>query len=165
MLRIPQARKEAILTKMLAPHPQTISALSKQEGISEATLYNWRKQLRHEGRPVPEHDRTSENWSAQTKFAVVVETATLTETEMAEYCRSKGLYPEQIKAWRDAAIESQDDSQQTTAANQQQGRDYRKQIKRLEREIARKDKALAEAAALLILQKKMRALWEGGEDE
>jgi len=134
MSRIPQARKEAILNKMLSPHPPTIVALSKQEGIAEATLYNWRKQLRHEGRPVPEHDRPSENWSAQTKFAVVVETATLTETELAEYCRSKGLYPEQIKVWRDAAVESQDGSQRTAPAHELQGRDYRKQIKRLERE-------------------------------
>lgn len=165
MLRIPQSCKEAILNKMLSPHPPTIVALSKQEGISEATLYNWRKQLRQEGRPVPEHDRTSENWSAQTKFAVVVETAAFTEIELAEYCRSKGLYPDQVKAWRNAAIESQDSSLQAGAAHQQQGRDYRKQIKRLERDLARKEKALAEAAALLILQKKMRALWEGGEDE
>jgi transposase-like protein len=69
MSRIPKARKEAVLSKMLSPNPPTISALAKQEGISEATLYNWRKQLRQEGRPVPEHDRTSENWSAQTKLA------------------------------------------------------------------------------------------------
>lgn len=165
MSHIPNARKQAVLSKMLSPNPPAISALAKQEGVSEATLYNWRKQLRQEGRPVPEHDRTSENWSAQTKFAVVVETAALTEIELAEYCRSKGLYPEQIKAWRDAAIESQDSSQQAAADKQQQGREYRKQIKRLEREIQRKDKALAEAAALLILQKKMRALWEGGEEE
>jgi len=165
MLRIPKVRKEAILNKMMSPYPPTILALSKQEGISEATLYNWRKQLRQEGRPVPEHDRTSENWSAQTKFAVVVETAAMTETELAQYCRSKGLYPDQVKAWRDTAIASQDESQQATAASQQQGRDYRKQIKRLETDLARKEKALAEAAALLILQKKMRALWEGGEDE
>jgi transposase len=165
MLRIPNARKEGILNKMLSPHPPTIVALSKQEGISEATLYNWRKQLRQEGRPVPEHDRTSENWSAQTKFAVIVETAAMTETELAQYCRSKGLYPDQVKAWRDTAIESQDSSQQTAAVHQQQGRDYRKQIKRLESDLARKEKALAEAAALLILQKKMRALWEGGEGE
>jgi transposase len=150
---------------MLSPHPLTVAALSRQEGISEATLYNWRKQLRHEGRPVPEHDRSSENWSAATKFAVIVETATLSETKLAEYCRSKGLYPEQVKAWRDAAIQSQDGSQQVAAAHQQQGREYRKKIKGLERELSRKDKALAEAAALLILQKKMRALWEGGEDE
>ena len=93
MSRIPQARKEAVLTKMLSPHPPTIAALSRQEGISEATLYNWRKQLRQEGRPVVEHDRTSENWSAPTKFAIVVETAAFTEAELAQYCRSKGLYP------------------------------------------------------------------------
>ena len=114
---------------------------------------------------MPEHDRTSENWSATTKFAIVVETVAMTEAELAEYCRSKGLYPEQVKAWRDAAIQSQDGSGQVAAAPQQQGREYRKKIKRLERELSRKDKALAEAAALLILQKKMRALWEGGEDE
>lgn len=165
MLRIPKARKEAILNKMMSPYPPTIVALSKQEGISEATLYNWRKQLRQEGRPVPEHDRTSENWSAQTKFAVVVETVAFTEIELAEYCRSKGLYPDQIKAWRDAAIDAQNSSQVIAAAHQQQSRDYRKQIKQLETDLARKEKALAEAAALLILQKKMRALWEGGEDE
>jgi transposase-like protein len=165
MLRIAKARKEAILNKMLSPHPPTISALSKQEGISEASLYNWRSQLRKEGRPVPEHDRTSESWSAPTKFAVVVETASLTETALAEYCRSKGLFPDQVKAWRDADIAAQDDSVQASAEVQLQGRDYRKRIKTLESELARKNKALAEAAALLILQKKMRALWEGGEDE
>ena len=165
MLRIAKARKEAILTKMMSPYPPTIVALSKQEGISEATLYNWRKQLRLEGRPVPEHDRTSENWSAQTKFAIVVETVTMTEAELAQYCRGKGLYPDQVKAWRDTAIASQDDSKHAAVASEQQGRDYRKQIKRLETDLARKEKALAEAAALLILQKKMRALWEGGEDE
>lgn len=165
MSSIPQARKQAILNKMLSANPPTIPALARLEGISEATLYNWRKQLRIEGRPVPEPDRSSENWSAATKFAVVVETAALPETELAEYCRGKGLYPEQVKAWREAAISAQNESQQATADKQQLARDYRKQIKKLEREIARKDKALAEAAALLILQKKMRALWEGGEEE
>lgn len=97
MSRIPKAHKEAVLSKMLSPNPPAIGTLAKQEGISEATLYNWRKQLRQEGRSVPEHDRTSENWSAQTKFAVVVETAALTETELAEYCRGKGLYQSRSK--------------------------------------------------------------------
>ena len=165
MSRIPIARKEAILNKMLSPHPPTVSSLSKQEGISEPTLYDWRKQLRKTGRAVPEPDRTSESWSAQTKFAVVVETAALNEAQLAEYCRSKGLYPEQVKAWRETAIASQDEARQVNAQEHHQAKGYRKQIKQLEREISRKNSALAEAAALLILQKKMRALWEGGEDE
>jgi transposase len=165
MSRIPIARKEAILNKMLSPHPPTVSSLSRQEGISEPTLYNWRKQLRQTGRAVPEPDRTSENWSAQTKFAVVVETAALNEVDLAEYCRTKGLYPEQVKGWRDAAIAAQDENRDAVTDRNHLAKGYRKQIKQLEREITRKNSALAEAAALLILQKKMRALWEGGEDE
>ena len=88
----------------------------------------------------------------------------MTETELAEYCRSKGLYPDQVKVRRDTVIASQDENQQASAASQQ-SRDYRKQIKRLEIDLARKEKALAEAAVLLILQKKMRVLLEGGEDD
>ena len=122
MSRIPIARKEAILNKMLSPHPPTVSSLSKQEGISEPTLYNWRKQLRQTGRAVPEPDRTSESWSAQTKFAVVVETAALNEAQLAEYCRSKGLYPEQVKAWRETAIASQDEARQALAQGQHQAK-------------------------------------------
>jgi len=83
MRRIPIACKEAILNKMLAPHPPTMRILFKQESISEPTLYNWRKQLRQTGRAVPEPDRTSESWFAQTKFAVVVETAALNEVALA----------------------------------------------------------------------------------
>lgn len=165
MSRLPKARKEAILSKMLAPHPPSIRELAQREGISEATLYNWRHQLRREGRPVPEHDRSSDNWSAQTKFAVVVETLSLSETELAEYCRAKGLYPEQVLRWREISIQAHAETGATDAASAQQNKAQRKQIKRLEREVLRKDKALAEAAALLILQKKLRALWGENEDD
>ena len=165
MQALPQARKEAVLAKMLSPYPPTIRELSRNEGISEATLYNWRKQLRQEGRPVPEHDRTSDNWSAQTKFAVVVETIAMSEIDLAEYCRAKGLYPEQIKQWREISIAAQGQSALTRAAENRQNASFRKQIKQLEREIVRKDKALAEAAALLILQKKVRALWGANEED
>jgi transposase-like protein len=114
---------------------------------------------------VPEHDRSSENWSAQTKFAVVLETATLSEVELSEYCRAKGLFPEQVKQWREISIQAHAEADTSDAANAQQNKVLRKQNKRLEREILRKDKALAEAAALLILQKKVRALWGDNEDD
>ena len=165
MSRIPKARKDAILSKMLAPYPVSIRQLALQENLSEATLYNWRNQLRQEGRPVPEHHRSSENWSAQTRFAVVVETIAMSEIELSEYCRAKGLFPEQVKQWRDLSIQAQGQAEVITPEQVQENKTLRKQNKQLEREILRKDKALAEAAALLILQKKVRALWgEPGED-
>jgi transposase-like protein len=150
MSRLPKARKDAILNKMLAPHPPTIRELAQREGISEATLYNWRNQLRKQGRPVPEHDRSSENWSAQTKFAVVLETATLSEVELSEYCRAKGLFPEQVKQWREISIQAHVEGETTDSA----GAKLNKQIKRFTLVI----RASAQAATHAIVASRLRRL-------
>ena len=49
---------------------------------------------------------SSDKWSSEEKFSVVLETSTLAEVELSEYCRAKGLYPEKIKAWKKDFIES-----------------------------------------------------------
>ncbi|WP_444931323.1 hypothetical protein ACJJIF_05955 [Microbulbifer sp. SSSA002] len=67
-----------------------------EEGISEATLYNWHQEAKERG-AVPGSGKQGENWSAEAKFAVVVETAKLSETELSEHCRSKGPHPEQVQ--------------------------------------------------------------------
>lgn len=103
---------------MLLPESQSIAALAAEEGISEATLYNWRREARRRGRLLPDGDTTPEGWSARDKLAAVVETAALNETERAEYCRQRGLYPEQIDAWR-AACEPANDWAQESAVRQQ----------------------------------------------
>jgi transposase len=159
MPRYTDERKVAVLDKLLPPHNLSIPEVSSQEGISTACLYNWLKQARTEGRPVPgSRKSTPEDWSSQDKFAVLMETAPLTAQELSEYCRSKGLYPEQIERWKQAFIQgfSPSKSEPNTKADQ-------KQIQALKKEITRKDKALAETAALLVLQKKFRALWEAEE--
>lgn len=111
MSSIPENFKEGILNKMLSSNKLSISALDKQEGLAKSTLYVWRGQLRQQGHTLPEHEHSSENWSAHTKFNVIIETATLNESQLAEYCRSEGLYPEQVKAWSEPAIASQNGSQ------------------------------------------------------
>lgn len=162
---IPDERKQAILIKMMSPNALPIADMAKQEGISEATLYNWRTKLRQQGRPVPTPESNSTHWTAQTKFAIIVETASMNEAELAEYCRGKRLYPEQVKAWRDIAVSAQNGHAADQAEQQKITQSYQKKIKELQREVDRKNKALAEAAALLVLQKKLRALWDEGEDE
>ena len=84
---------------------------------------------------------------------------------MSEYCRAKGLFPEQVKQWRQILIQAHAEGETTDAAGAKLNKLQSKQIKRLEREVLRKDKALAEAAALLMLQKKVRALWGDNEDD
>jgi len=104
----PRERKEAVLKKMLPPNNKTIPEISKEEGICEGTLYNWRKAARAEGRLMPDGDRTPMGWSAADKFRAVVESAALNEAELSSYCRERGLYAEQIGEWREACEQAND---------------------------------------------------------
>ena len=164
MARYSRERKESVLKKLLPPHNLTVTEVAKSEGISPATLYNWRSQAQQQGAPVPGSGKTSDRWSAESKFAVVVETAALSESELSEYCRSKGVYPEQVKAWKQACLQGQLSEVDRRRQERDQARQDKKEIKHLKRELARKEKALAEAAALLVLRKKLNALWEEHED-
>ena len=94
----------------------------------------------------------------------MLETAALNEADLAEYCRKRGLYPAQIAAWRSACEQANDWDRASTARLGQATKEERKRIKDLERELARKDRALAETAALLVLRKKASAIWGDGED-
>lgn len=158
-------RKEAVIQKMMPPHNIPIPRLSEETGISDVTLYTWRKQARIKGIAVPGDGKNPEKWSSADKFAIVLETASLNEAELGKYCREKGLYVEQVEAWREACLEANADSVAQAKAQREQTKQARKQIKKLEGELRRKDKALAEAAALLVLQKKAQAIWGDGEDE
>lgn len=164
-MRYPTERKEAVLKKMLPPNNKTIKELSQEEGISEATLYNWRKAARAEGRLMPDGDSTPAGWNAADKFAAVVETASMNEVQLSTYCREKGLYPEQIRQWREACEQANDwDRTQNRRLKETRKADD-KRIKELERELRQKEKALAETAALLVLTKKAHAIWGDGGDE
>ena len=100
--------------------------------------------------------------SSETKFTVVLESAGLNEVELSEYGRRKGLYPEQIGAWRNSCMQA--NAPAAPKIDRAKLKEQTKHIKRLEAELRRKEKALAEAAALLVLQKKVQALWEDPED-
>jgi len=157
--------KDQTIRKMMPPNAVSVARLSRDTGVSEGTLYNWRNQYRRQGVAVPADPSNPEHWSGENKLAVVVETAALNETELAEYCRKKGLYPEQLERWREAAILGNARQDQLDRAARKAIQQERKRNKRLERELARKDKALAEAAALLVLRKKAQSIWgDAGED-
>ena len=90
--------RESILWRIMPPNSESIARIAKEEGISEQTLRNWQKRARRDGYAAPGTDAQSEEWSTQDKFVIVVETASMNESELAEYARKKGLYVEQIKA-------------------------------------------------------------------
>lgn len=156
--------KESILRRLLPPNSESISKVAREEGISEQTLRNWRDKARKEGRPAPGKESTTEEWSTQDKFLVVVETAGFNESELAEYARQKGLYVEQIKSWRDACMNANGGVAKEAARLNRELKESEKERRKLEKEVQRKDKALAEAAALLVLSKKANAIWGEPED-
>ena len=165
MPRYSEERKASVLRKLLPPNNRSVPEVAKEEGISEVTLYTWRTQAKEQGVPVPGSGKQTEDWSPEAKFAAVVETASMTELELSEYCRSKGLYPEQIRAWKEACIQGTQSVGVQKKQRQIEAKQDKKRIKALERELHRKEKALAETAALLVLRKKLNALWEESEAE
>jgi hypothetical protein len=110
--------------------------------------------------------RLPAGWSARDKFGAVVETAALNEAELAAYCRERGLYPEQIRHWREACEQANDwDTRAEPASSRRRANRIRSASKSLERQLRHKEKALAETAALLVLTKKAEAIWGEAEDE
>lgn len=154
-------RKESVLKKLLPPSNRAVAEVAREEGIRASTLYGWLHMAKQEGVVVAGSTKANaDQWTNQAKFSVLMETGSMTASEVSAYCRSKGLYPEQLTQWKQSFVES---SPKPTAEEKQALNQANKQIKRLEKELNRKEKALAEAAALLILQKKFNALLEGEE--
>jgi transposase-like protein len=92
-----EERKRAVLAK-LCPDNRSVREVVAEEGVSEATLYNWRIQARDHGELYPDAGSDAQGWSARDKFAAVIETAPMNESERSEYCRKRGLDPELLAA-------------------------------------------------------------------
>lgn len=139
-------RKAAVIARMLPPHNQSVVQIARAEGIPINTLYTWRSQTGVVGVEA----KQPQQWPQEARFAALIETAPLSAHAIAEYCRRKGLYPEQLQQWKDSFM------QPTQREEKIEIKRLKKENQQLNREIARKDKALAEAAALLILEKKFK---------
>lgn len=157
--------KISIIQRMMPPQSESVISLAKETGLSEAALHRWKKNAKAKGIAIPSGKASSERWSTQDKFSIVVETATMSEIELAEYGRSKGLYVEQIQAWRDACMQANGGIAQQASQLQKNIREKDREIKQLSQELRRKESALAETAALLVLRKKANAIWGDNEAE
>ena len=158
-------RRESVVRRMLN-EAVSISALARETGIAEGTLYRWREAVKPNGETVAVTQKQNEKHSASQKFAIVVESVSFNEAELAEYGRKKGVYPDEVKAWREACKQATTTGAMIPATQHREAMAAgKRRVKELERELHRKEKALAETAALLILRKKAAAIWGEGEDE
>ena len=157
--------KEAAIRMMLPPENTALRQISETLGISEATLKKWRQELRANGHAAPANNDPADQWSSRDKFLIVTETMQLSEAELSEYCREKGLFPEQVKQWQENCVQANSNIPGQIAEFMQQDKALQKELRLVKKELQRKEAALAETAALLVLRKKAEAIWGTSDEE
>lgn len=152
---------------LLPPYNWSHRKIASELDVSPAVVSGWRQELIEEGR-LDELIKNNGNgdFSPEERFFIVLETATMSERELAEYCRQKGVFVEDVKNWKGLSIQAQvGKSEKNQHSETKALREAKRKVKELEKELNRKDKALAETAALLVLREKFNALRENsGED-
>jgi transposase len=165
-----QSFKAKMVQRMSGPNAISATRLSREVGVSQPTLSQWLQvgrtlaRMTKEQGPEPTAQSTSGRTAAE-KLRLVMAAAALPADELGAFLRREGVHEAELEQWRTAVLDAGQAALEgggsRTAARGVEG----KRIKELERELRRKDKALAEAAALLVLQKKVRELWGDGDDD
>jgi transposase-like protein len=137
-----------------------VEVVSRQVGVSVATLERWRAVALANGAG-ERRDGSGQRWTPAARLEAVITTAVMDEATRSAWCREHGLYPAELDGWKQDAIAGLGEPRAASAA---EAREDRRRVKELERELHRKDKALAETAALLVLRKKLAAVFHQDED-
>lgn len=168
--RYTQSYKQQSVEKALSrADGTTLAEITDSLGIGQSTLNRWIAKSRNQQTgSISEHDNGSisgvnkekrpQDWSPEARFEMVIACSTLEEAAMHQLCRERGLYAHHVRQWKADFI---------SGVTVDAGRDAKRlkgDVRELKKELNRKDRALAETAALLVLQKKMHAIWGNDED-
>jgi transposase len=160
------AFRSKMVAKLTGPHAKTATALAEETGLAQATLSRWLKEASTLRRKMPTDDsdtpaprKQPQEWSPEEKLAVVLEASGLSEGELGAYLRGKGIHAALLDEWRQQALAGLRGTERASKLQTES-----KEVRELKRELQRKDKALAETAALLVLKKKAQEIW-GDEDD
>src|SRR4029453_3143031 len=148
MARYGQAFRDRMVARLLPPESAAIDVVSREVGVSVGTLERWRAQAL----AAPGELTSSQGWAPAARLEGGITTGGRDEGPRRTWCREQGLYPAALEAWKHATIAGLGEPR---AASAVEARQDRRRVKELERELHRKDKALAETTALLVLRKKL----------
>ena len=151
-----------MVRKMVGPPALTACVLSQDVGVCQTTLSRW---FRAASKVGPNKTKTSgarrpQDWSAPEKMAAVMEASALSEEDLGAVLRQRGLHQAQLEQWKTQMLKGLEPPPGRKKTSPEMRR-----LRELEREVLRKDKALAEASALLILKKKAAAIWGDVDDD
>ena len=157
MARYGKTFKDRAVARLLPPESAPVQQVSQELGVSVTTLERWRA----DALSTPARERV---WTAAARLQAVITTASMDEAQRSTWCRENGIYPTELQQWKENATAALGEVPEERVTPQQR-RDAKKRIKELERDLRRKDKALAETTALLVLSKKLEAILQRDEDE
>lgn len=160
-MKYSQGFRESVLKKILPPSNMSINALSKELGIADQTIRNWKQKVK-DGKMYSDSDEVSTaHRNPVEKFNLLLKSRTLKEEELGQWLRENGIHSETLKLWEQEVKEMMTEKEKQY---KQELQTSKLKIKELEKELLRKEKALAEVAALLTLKKKAEAIWGVKED-
>ena len=157
MARYGQAFRDRAVARLLPPESAAVQVVAREIGVVAKTLERWREDA--QSRPA-----RGRAWTAAGRLEAVITTAGMDEAGKSAWCREHGVYPVELEKWRVSATASLAEPEEARASPQATRQD-KKRIKELERELLRKDRALAETTALLVLSKKVAAIFNKAEAE
>jgi len=162
------AQFKAMAMQKLLGSGRSVREVAEDLGLAPSQLYRWRRGEGMHGpmvtkSPGKEEDRRPQDWTGEERLAAVIEAGSLGEEELGGFLRRRGLHRQTLEQWRKAALAGMEGK--PTARRPTRSKEDTKRIRQLERELLRKDKALAETAALLVLKKKVDAIWGDEEDD
>ncbi len=153
---------------MAGPRAVSANALSQETGVSQGSLSRWLREVGSVGGMTRSSGKTKNSkkaWTGAEKLRVVTEAAGLSESDLGALLRHEGMHETQLAEWRHSAEAALGEMARGRAKPSSEDLRTAARIKELEREVRRKDKALAETAALLVLKKKVQEIWGTWEDE
>ena len=158
---------EAVKKVLLRKSGTSVASVARSIGITKSTLYLWIKvvtntDLKDSPTSGGEIQKSPYNWTSAEKMKAIIEASKFSNEDLSGYCRKQGIFPHHLEAWKAEFIAYQDKS---GISNANEVRGLKNEIKALSAELRRKEKALAETAALLVLKKKAHILWGSNEED
>ena len=134
-------------------------------GIDYSTLRRWISQFENQsyGEGIMNEEKSPQLWTAEQKLEIVMACESMDKEQISAHCRERGVYPHHVKQWKAEILKSMSASGKSPSPARL--KQLTEENKSLRKELRRKEKALAEAAALLVLKKKVEQIWGTEEDD
>jgi len=161
MTKYNQEFKEQAVRKVLSKNTnKSVKEIANELAVGYSTLQKWVVKAKNNTLKNPsesaESEKSPQNWTTEQRLEAISHCYQLTDEQISVYCRKNGIYPHHINQWKSQIVSK---NQYNKENDKQELKKLKLENKRLQKELNRKDKALAETAALLVLSKKCQAIW------